>query len=73
VRRWVVTFEAGDGRLVTTSLTTAPGGRKETLDAFSAMMRRALTHDGCQGFSITVHQDGADCDHETGGTRGNAA
>ncbi len=41
-------------------------------DHFQMMVAGRMRTGGCGGFTVTIHPDGADCDHDVG-TRGNPA
>lgn len=63
-RAWAITFEDHAQR-VTCKGAGAELGAAVTV-AFKQYMRRAMERGGCCGFSVTVHVDGPDCDHEVG-------
>jgi hypothetical protein len=65
-RAWRVMFEAGGVRR-NLLVTNGPGMLKEkqaVLDAVAEGLRAAIRSGGCRGFFVSVHPDGADCDHE---------
>jgi hypothetical protein len=74
-RRWRVRFET-TGAAVTLQLQYREGNdadRDAILDLFRQRMRDTLGRGGCGAFTVSIHVDGPDCDHETGGRGGNAA
>jgi len=60
---WHVVFEAGGVRS-RFSLRGLASERPALEAAFSDAIRTCMRRGGCVGFFVTVHVDGADCDHE---------
>ncbi len=63
-RVWAVTFETSRQRV--TCKGTGPELGQAVTIAFRQAMREAMTAGGCRSFSVGVHPDGAECDHEVG-------
>lgn len=63
---WRVVFEGMGVRVKALPVRSKTGDKDAiaVVGVFGEFMREAMLPGGCRSFTVTVHPDGPDCDHE---------